>query len=112
MKGLSRLSYELYDERHIPRRMRRPYTGAGFAKGKWTDRPDHDKYYPDIAVPLELSSNKVQIGPNRNQSVWVDIYIPKDAPAGVYQGNVFLSHLGADAQANSHRIKSEIVRAS
>ncbi|MBU1877545.1 MAG: hypothetical protein KJ734_01215, partial [Chloroflexi bacterium] len=56
IKGLSvDLAYGDYDERHIPARFRRPYeeeTGEG--TGTWADRPDHDKLYPDIAVPLEL----------------------------------------------------------
>src|SRR5690606_13751465 len=52
IKGLSKISYELYDERHIPERLRRPYNGEGFGYGTWYDRPDHDKFYPEIAVPL------------------------------------------------------------
>ena len=54
IQGLSLLSYENYDERHIPESFRRPWTGDGEGTGWWTDRPDHDKFYPDIAVPLEL----------------------------------------------------------
>jgi CubicO group peptidase (beta-lactamase class C family) len=53
IKGLSVLSYETYDERHIPKRLRRPWTGNGYGTGTWYNRPDHDKFYPEIAVPLE-----------------------------------------------------------
>ncbi len=86
IEGISRLGYERYDERHIPERLQRPNTN-GVASGGWTDRPDHDKHYPDIAVPLE-SVNSFNINQGENQSVWSDIYIPKDVPSGLYQGAV------------------------
>jgi hypothetical protein len=86
IKGLSLLSYEFYDERHVPERFRRPWTGEGDATGTWEDRPDHNKLYPDIAVPLELIGS-FNIPANQNQSIWVDIYIPKSAQAGTYRGN-------------------------
>ncbi|MCP4576668.1 MAG: DUF4091 domain-containing protein [Deltaproteobacteria bacterium] len=89
IKGLSHdLCYDVtYDERHIPRRFRRPWTGEGEGTGTWQDRPDHNKFYPDIAVPLELVQ-KFTIAANNNQSIWADIYIPKNAPSGLYQGTV------------------------
>ena len=90
IKGLSILSYETYDERHIPSRFRRPYDVDGSGSGTWNDRPDHDKYYPDIAVPLELVS-QFTVAASSNQSIWVDIYIPKAAPTGSYTGNVTVS---------------------
>jgi len=70
IRGLSTdLAYEVYDERHVPRRCRRPWTGAGDATGGWTNRSCHDKYYPDIAVPLELAAPfAIQAG--SNQSIW------------------------------------------
>ncbi len=81
IRGLSKLSYLQYDERHIPERFRRK-------DGKlWTDRPDHDQYYPDIAVPLELVG-AFDIAAKQSQSVWVDIYIPKTAKPGRYGGVV------------------------
>jgi len=93
IKGLSRLSYESYDERHIPERLRRPWTDDGRGSGTWIDRPDHNKFYPDIAVPFELvSSFDIQTG--RNQSIWVDIYIPKDIPVGLYTGTVAIAEDG------------------
>ena len=89
IKGLSHdLCYDVsYDERHIPERFRRPWTGEGDGTGTWEDRPDHNKFYPDIAVPLELVQ-QFTIGANSNQSIWVDIYIPQNAPSGAYQGTV------------------------
>jgi hypothetical protein len=83
-----------YDERHIPQRFRRPWTGSkGDATGTWQDRPDHNKFYPDIAVPLELVQ-QFTIAANTNQSVWADIYIPKQSPSGLYKGTVTVKENG------------------
>lgn len=89
IKGLSKLSYGTYDERHIPKRFRRPldasYPWIGI--GTWASRPDHDKFYPDIAVPIELSPS-FRVSQGTNQSVWVDIYIRKDIPPGLCTGSI------------------------
>jgi len=93
IKGLSQMSYEsYYDERHAPERMRRPCDSEGHAvEGTgWTDRPDHNKMYPDIAVPIELHPN-FTISSRTNQSIWVDIYIPKTVSNSVYSGNIMIS---------------------
>lgn len=90
IRGLSLISYETYDERHIPERLRRPWSGDGEGSGVWEDRPDHDKFYPDIAVPLELAP-VFDIAAGENQSIWADVYIPRDAPAGLYTGTVTVS---------------------
>jgi len=87
------LGYD-YDERHISERCRRPYdkeTGEGV--GSWEDRPCHDKFYPDIAVPLELNA-PFTIPAGTNQSVWGDIYIPQDVPAGDYTGTISITEGG------------------
>jgi hypothetical protein len=81
------LSYETYDERHIPQRLRRPWSGQGYGEGVWTNRPDHNRFYPEIAVPLELAA-PFTIRATQNQSVWCDLYIPAAAPAGLYTGIV------------------------
>lgn len=93
IKGLSLLSYQLYDERHIPKLMRRPYSGPGYGNGTWNDRPNHDKSYPDIAIPMELVRT-FDIVAGTNQSIWADIYIPKTAQTGAYQGNVTIKEAG------------------
>jgi hypothetical protein len=87
IQGLSKLGYEQYDERHIPSRLRRSYAANGAGSGSWTDRPDHDKSYPDIAVPMEAVKS-FPIAGGKSQSVWSDIYIPKDVMAGTYQGAI------------------------
>ena len=89
IRGLSRLSYETYDERHVPARFRRSHTANGIGRGTWEDRPDHDKFYPEIAVPLEMAAKDgFSIPPRRSQSLWVDIYIPKDTPAGLHTAQI------------------------
>jgi hypothetical protein len=93
IRGLSAMSYETYDERHIPQRLRRPQTATGAYTGGWAQRPDHDKFYPEIAVPIEAVPT-FTIGAQSNQSIWADIYIPKDAPAGIFTGQVLVKIAG------------------
>jgi hypothetical protein len=88
------LGYEAYDERHIPERCRRPYDEEGAGTGTWEDRPCHNRFYPDIAVPLEFHS-PFTIAASTNQSIWCDIYIPKTAPAGTYTGTIAVTEEGA-----------------
>ncbi|MBF0433339.1 MAG: DUF4091 domain-containing protein [Fibrobacteria bacterium] len=89
IKGLSLLSYgsTAYDERHTPKRFQRPIGEYFIGQGTWYDRPDHDKFYPEIAVPLELHT-PFSIAPDSNQSIWIDIFIPKTALAGEYTGTI------------------------
>jgi hypothetical protein len=91
--GLSRLSYDTYDERHVPLRLRRPFTGQGSGTGLWTDRPDHDKQYPDIAVPLEVVG-RFDVPAGLNQSVWVDVFVPPATPAGMFTGTLRIERSG------------------
>ncbi len=94
INGLSLIAYGTYDERQVPQRLERPWNGPrGIGTGLWTDRPDHNKYYPDIAVPLELVPS-FTIASGQNQSIWVDIYIPKGTAPGAYTGNVTVSGAG------------------
>jgi hypothetical protein len=49
-------------------------------------------WVPDPLIPFEAPSGKggtpFSIKANMNQAVWVDIWIPKDAPRGLYKGNI------------------------
>jgi glycosyltransferase involved in cell wall biosynthesis len=88
IKGLSMVSYPVnVDERQVPQRFQRPWSGQGAASGGWANRPDRDKFYPEIAVPLELLPG-FNIPARQNQSIWVDIYIPKNIVPGTYTGQV------------------------
>jgi hypothetical protein len=66
-------------------------TGSGCP---WAQRPVANKYYPDIAVPLELVPT-FDIAASSNQSIWADVYIPKTAPSGVYGGMLAVSENGS-----------------
>lgn len=83
-----------YDERHIPERFRLPYNEDYEGIGDWRDRPDHNKFYPEIAVPLELAS-PFTLNAGTCQSIWCDIYIPKAIPAGNYSGSISVQVNGA-----------------
>ncbi|HVO33195.1 MAG TPA: glycoside hydrolase domain-containing protein, partial [Elusimicrobiota bacterium] len=94
INGLSLLAYWTGDEEQIPQRLQRPWTGTGVGSGTWQDRPDHNKFYPEIAVPLELVPS-FSIAAGHNQSIWVDVYIPKSATPGNYTGTVTIQEGGA-----------------
>ncbi|WP_218933862.1 DUF4091 domain-containing protein [Rubripirellula lacrimiformis] len=93
IQGCSKLAYEHYDERHVPHRLRRPHDADGFARGGWMDRPDHDRSYPDIAVPMELHP-RFDIAAHQSQSVWFDVYVSPDHAPGVYRGKVRVTAAG------------------
>lgn len=94
--GTSAMFYEAYDERHIPRALRRPHDSQGIGKGSWNDRPKHDQSFPDILVPLELHRS-FNIAAGKSQMIWFDITVPKDAAPGIYRGEV---ELQAGAEKN------------
>jgi hypothetical protein len=98
IKGLSTdLFYDHYDERHTPSRCRLPYDDDYQGQGAWSDRPCANKLYPEIAVPLELHT-PFDIPVNSSQSIWGDIYIPKDTPTGIYNGTIIISMGGLPAE--------------
>jgi hypothetical protein len=101
--GLSQQAYGTladWQEATFPRRAQCPGmtqqsptvkpTGSGCA---WASRPVANKFYPDIAVPLELVPT-FDIASANNQSIWADVYIPKSAVPGVYGGIVTVSENG------------------
>lgn len=90
IQGLTLSDYDnSYDERHVPIKLQRLFTGSGVAVPGtgWVNRPNHDKLYPEIAVPAEVFGT-VNIALNTNQQFWCDIYIPTASPPGVYNGSV------------------------
>ena len=98
IRGLSVFGWARYDERHTPERMRRPHDEFGQSAGAWSERPDHDRHYPEIAVPLELEG-RFDIDAGHNQSVWCDIYVPRDAPPGRYAGTLTVQERGHEPRA-------------
>ena len=95
IKGLSvDLAYEALDERTVPSRCRRPYDKEyGIGEGGWEDRPCHNRFFPEIAVPLELHT-PFTIPLGTSQAIWGDIYIPRNVPSGVYTGTLTISEEG------------------
>jgi len=89
IKGLSHFGYNPYIELQVPVRFKA-------ATGLWKDRPDHDKFYPDVLIPLEAIPTFSIVSGN-NQSIWADIYIPPSAPAGIYTGTVTIKENGTNA---------------
>ncbi len=87
IKGISAFMAENYDQRHLPKNLRAPHDENGIATGGWDDRPNHNKFYPEIAVPLELEQS-FKVAKGENQSIWVDVYIPKNIGGGVFTGEV------------------------
>lgn len=87
IKGLSFFGYFKGDERQIPVRFQS-------ASHSWSDRPDHNKFYPDALVPIELVPS-FSIAAGHNQSIFADVYVPKSAPPGLYTGNVVVFENGA-----------------
>ncbi|MEM7307945.1 MAG: hypothetical protein AAF682_14805 [Planctomycetota bacterium] len=92
IRGVSRLSYDDYDQRHVPERWRRPHdpsNGVALPGTGWFDRPAHDEEVPDIAVPLEaVGAFDVTVG--TNQSLWVDVHVPRGTEPGPYIGTLEL----------------------
>jgi hypothetical protein len=104
IKGLSQQAYGTmasWQEATFPQRAQCPGmkqatpdskpTGSGCP---WTQRPVANKFYPDIAVPLELVPT-FDIAASSNQSIWADVYIPKTAPSGVYGAMLTIRENGA-----------------
>jgi hypothetical protein len=93
--GLSQLAYTpTYDERHVPHKLQLPYSlPKGKSRGEFKDRPNANKFYPDIAVPIEAVGT-FTIPKGENQSVWVDIYVPRDAKPGMYKGTLTIREWG------------------
>lgn len=79
------------DERVWAANMQRPQPQKpGVGVGGWTDRPGHNGYFPEIAIPMELTP-EFSISAGQSQAIWADIYVPKRVPAGEYNGTLTVS---------------------
>jgi hypothetical protein len=63
---------------------------------------DSTGYYPDPLIPAidpyyhqTTAAFPVAVAAGQNQSAWIDVYIPQNAPSGWYQGTVTISNSGA-----------------
>lgn len=75
----------------------------------------HRGWIPDALVPVEVqgrfdhgpSGMPFSINPDQNQAVWVDLYIPRDAPAGRYTGTFEV--VESDTVAHALPVSLEVV---
>lgn len=93
IQGVSRLNQEHYDETHLAEGYRATYTvngnGQGIRTGNFLSRPNANKNIPDILIPLEaVTGSTFTVASSSSQAIWVDVYVPKDAPAGKYSGTI------------------------
>jgi len=80
-----------YDSQQVAPRWRRPSTLNGnndsIPNGGtlWTDRADHDKFYPDPAVPIEeFGISSFTVSASSSQAIGGEVYISTALPAGTY----------------------------
>jgi hypothetical protein len=95
---------ELFREHYQQVTQRSPYgTSNGTMAARALPDGDHLGWIPDALIPFEAPARQLahgqggapfDIGPYQNQGVWVDITIPRDAPAGVYTGTVRVTESG------------------
>ncbi|KAL9244174.1 hypothetical protein vseg_017978 [Gypsophila vaccaria] len=52
---------------------------------------------PDALVPLDLPISRISLSPGETTSLWISIDVPSDQPSGVYQGDIFVLAVKADA---------------
>ena len=57
---------------------------------------------PDALVPFNATRGRggapFDVAPDRNQGVWFDVAIPKDLPAGTYEGNIVVTEAGKEVK--------------
>jgi Domain of unknown function (DUF4091) len=104
IKGLSQQAYGTlasWQEATFPKRAQCPGMTQATPDSKpagsgcpWTQRPVANKFYPDIAVPLELVPT-FDIAASSNQSIWADVSIPGTAPPGIYGAMLTIREDGA-----------------
>jgi hypothetical protein len=70
--------------------------------------PDLDGPVPDALIPLNLIGGQLEVPANRNQGLWVDIYIPKTAQPGVHSGTLTITVDGSPCGLASCQIPLEL----
>lgn len=99
--GLSQLNYDPseYDARHYPYDWRVYCVPEGGDRCDpeitapstwlWTNRFGHDKFYPDILVPMEaVAASSFTVSASSSQAIWIDYYIAKNLTPGTYTGSI------------------------
>ncbi|MFH1131093.1 MAG: DUF4091 domain-containing protein [Pseudomonadota bacterium] len=62
---------------------------------------------PDALIPLR-ENETFSVGRRRNQGIWVDIYIPKDAPAGLHKGVMSIDVAGSPCPLPACQLSIEL----
>ncbi len=88
---------------------------GGYTWGPKSDVLDWPEYYPDALVPQHVkctSSNNalfnsvtVPTGKKALQSVWVDIYVPREQAAGIYRSQIIATLKSGEALTIPVRLK-------
>ncbi|XP_074279252.1 uncharacterized protein LOC141604696 isoform X2 [Silene latifolia] len=52
---------------------------------------------PDALVPLDLPVSRISLYPGETTSLWLSIDVPSDQPPGIYQGDILVLAIKADA---------------
>lgn len=103
IKGMTQLSWDgtEYEQRDLPERFRRPYTinvndNAKAIPGTlWTDRPDHDKFLPEMLIPCDLKTcSNYTVSRSSSQAIWFDVWIASGLPAGDYKASITVKEGG------------------
>ena len=86
---LSKENFEVYSEKYVS------VTEQFCEDVDWLDVPDsYSKPYtlPDALIPIQAAEDagEMTVAKNQNAALWITVYIPKDTPAGVYEGNFVL----------------------
>ncbi|HCE44280.1 MAG TPA: hypothetical protein DET40_12090 [Lentisphaeria bacterium] len=84
--------FQLYKSRYLKIDKQDNFTNAEIVKQAGTI----GRSIPDILIPFEAKwgGAPFSIFPGQTQSVWVDVIIPNNAPAGKYEGMVEVTHDG------------------
>ncbi|XP_022768921.1 uncharacterized protein LOC111312686 isoform X1 [Durio zibethinus] len=71
---------------------------------------------PDALVPLDLPISQISLQPGETSAVWVSIDVPSAQPPGIYEGEIIINAIKADAESSSqclgkaekHRLFTEL----
>ncbi|XVF63900.1 hypothetical protein PTKIN_Ptkin09bG0123600 [Pterospermum kingtungense] len=56
---------------------------------------------PDALVPLDLPISQISLQPGETSAVWVSIDVPNAQPPGLYEGEIIINAMKADAESSS-----------
>ncbi|AUX21307.1 hypothetical protein SOCEGT47_017880 [Sorangium cellulosum] len=76
------------------RNERRPAESLGWSPAARPPDDRHLGFLPDALIPVDLAPPwapyPLEVGARETRAVWIDLHVPEDAAAGVYQGNVLV----------------------